>query len=222
MKGSQQGMILHDLTGNEEHPAHRKMEIENGNRHHGFPGSSVEAALAADRPFLSQTVLKAVNHHAIVCLHPYAGEYRPCEVSVGDFCPPQHFRVQSLMDDLVNWVKRHWESNDPVALASFVLWRINHMHPFINGNGRTARAACHFVLCLKAGGWLPGRTMVPEMLRDADSHQVHVKALREVDEAFAAGSSDFLKPVVELLNKFLHEQLKAGMGGSAAPSGQQG
>ena len=215
-------MILHELTGSEEHPAYRKMEIENSDRQYGFLRSSVEAALAANRPFLSQTVLKAINHHAIACLHPNAGEYRPCEVKVGEYHPPQHFRVQSLMDDLVNWANRYWESSDPVVLSAYVLWRLNHIHPFINGNGRTARAAGYFVLCLKAGGWLPGKTIVPEMLRDPSNHSVYIEALRKADEAFAAGSNDFLKPVVELLNKLLHEQLKAEMDGPAAPTGQQG
>lgn len=213
-------MILHELTGSEEHPVYRKMEIENGDRHYGFLRSSVEAAIAANRPFLSQTVLKAINHHAIACLHPYAGEYRPCEVNVGDYRPPQHFRVQSLMDDLVNWVNRYWESSDPVVLAAYVLWRLNHIHPFINGNGRTARAACYFILCLKAGGWLPGKMMVPEMLQDSDNRPDYVDALREADKAFATGSNDFLGPVVELLNKLLHEQLKAELDGSAEPSEQ--
>ena len=44
-------MILHELTGSEEHPAYRKMEIENAGRHYVFLGSSVEAALAANRSF---------------------------------------------------------------------------------------------------------------------------------------------------------------------------
>jgi Fic family protein len=65
------------------------------------------------------------------------------------------------MDDSVNQVNLWWQSADPVALATFVLWRLNNIHPFINGNGRTARAATYFVLCVKAGGWLQGTTILP-------------------------------------------------------------
>ena len=62
-------------------------------------------------------------------------------VTVGDYHPPEHYRVQALMDDFVNNVNRSWENADPVVLATLVLWRLNNIHPFINGNGRTARAA---------------------------------------------------------------------------------
>ena len=56
------------------------------------------------------------------------------------------------MDDFVNTVNRAWEKADELTLGAYVLWRLNHIHPFINGNGRTARAASYFVICLKLGG----------------------------------------------------------------------
>ena len=87
-------MILYELCGErEDHPTYQNMMVENGNRYYGFLRSAVDAALSIERPFLSQTVLKAVNCHAIACLHSYAGEYRPCEVTVGSYHPPQHYRV---------------------------------------------------------------------------------------------------------------------------------
>ncbi len=150
-------MILSELVrGNEDHPAYRALEVANGGRHYDFLQSVVETAVAVGKPFLSQTVVKAINYHAIACLHPYAGEYRPCAVTVGDHDPPDHYRVNALMDDFVNEVNRYWNDWDEVSLAAYVLWRLNWIHPFINGNGRTARAACYFVLCVKLGGWLPG------------------------------------------------------------------
>ena len=63
--------------------------------------------------------------------------------------------------------------------------------------------------------------MVPEMLRDSRNRPAYVSALREADEAFAAGMSDYLRPVVELLNKPLHEQLKAEMDGLHEPQEQK-
>ena len=59
------------------------------------------------------------------------------------------------MDDFVNLINLYWESGDTVRLSAEVLWRLNFIHPFINGNGRTARAACYFVLCVKCG-WMSG------------------------------------------------------------------
>ena len=201
-------MILSELVrGNEDHPAYRALEVANGGRHYDFLQSVVETAVAVGKPFLSQTVIKAINYHAIACLHPYAGEYRPCAVTVGDHDPPDHYRVNALMDDFVNEVNRYWDELDEVSLAAYVLWRLNWIHPFINGNGRTARAACYFVLCVKLGGWLPGTIILPELLRRPENRDRYVQALRHADTTEWDGDMhDFLSPMTRLLLELLHEQ----------------
>ena len=199
-------MILFELVeGGENHPAYRAMEASNGERHYGFLEAVVKASLAVERPFLSQTVLKALNYHAIACLHPYAGEYRPCPVYVGEYKPPEHYRVGALMDDFVNGVNRHWDSIGAVGLAAYVLWRLNYIHPFINGNGRTARAACYFVLCVKSGAWLSGKTILPARLRAPENRELCVEALKHADKTAKERSLD-LEPLAALLAKLLHEQ----------------
>ncbi|MEB2605985.1 Fic family protein [Burkholderia cenocepacia] len=159
-------MIVFDLVGdNEDHPVYQSLTIQNGARQYDFLRSVVETALVLDRPFLSTQVIKALNYHAIACLHAYAGEFRPCQVYVGTHTPPAEYRVQALMDDFVNWMNLNLKSVDPVVLAAYALWRFNYIHPFINGNGRTARAVCYFVLCITAGGWLPGAVILPELIK---------------------------------------------------------
>jgi Fic family protein len=159
--------------------------------------------LQSDRSYL-KLLLKALNFQAIACLHVNAGEYRPCPVSVGNYNPPEHYRVDALMEDFINNVNRNWERRDPVVLAAYVLWRINFIHPFINGNGRTARAACYFVLCAGTGGLLPGTTILPELLRR--NHGEYVKALQAADTSFASGQLD-LAPLHALITRLLNEQL---------------
>ncbi|WP_191830890.1 Fic family protein [Pseudomonas fluorescens] len=198
-------MILFELCGNnEQDPIYQGLEVSNNNRQYDFLKSIVGAALATQRPFLSTHIIKALNFHAITCLHTNAGEYRPCPVYVGNHTPPDHYRVEALMDDLVNMVNRNWEQSDPVTLAAYVLWRLNHIHPFINGNGRTARAACYFVLCVKSGSWLPGTTILPELIRR--DRQDYIDALRLVDASLAQGAVD-LSPLHVLLSKLITEQL---------------
>ena len=107
------------------------------------------------------------------------------------------------MDDFVNGVNRWWETSNPITLSSYVLWRLNHIHPFINGNGRTARAACYFVLCLKAGSWLGGNPILPELLRK--NRGEYIKALQDVDAA-AIDNQEFLAPLEHLVLKLLREQ----------------
>ena len=197
-------MILFEITGSEQNPVYQDLEIANISRQYDFLRSIVIASLAIQKPFLSSHVLKALNFHAITCLHTNPGEYRPCPVTVGDYNPPDHYRVPALMDDFVNTVNRTWEKSDPIALAAFVLWRLNHIHPFINGNGRTARAASYFVLCVKLEQWLPGTIILPELIRR--ERAAYVDALRTVDNSLQTGDLD-LTSLHELISHLLEEQI---------------
>ena len=215
-------MIIFELTGREDHPVYQQLEVSNGNRQYDFLHSIVLASLAMGRPFLSQHIIKAFNFQAITCLHINAGEYRPCPVSVGAHAGPEHYRVPALMDDFVNVVNRNWDQTDAVALATFVLWRLNNIHPFINGNGRTARASCYFVLCVKSGGLLPGQTILPELIRR--NRQEHIDALQHAHETFAATGDPDLAPLHAILTRLIDEQIASAgpppHGGNApAPTG---
>lgn len=211
-------MILHELTGSENHPVYQAVEVANGNRQYDFLRTIVLASLEIGRPFLSQHIIKALNFHAITCLHTNPGEYRPCPVKVGEYFPPEHYRVPALMDDFVNMVNRHWNDNsDPISLAAYVLWRLNNIHPFINGNGRTARAASYFVLCVSSGGWLPGTTILPELIRK--NRDDYVLALQEADRSSFEGKLD-LTLLHALLAKLLEEQIGLAGGTPADAAGE--
>jgi len=197
-------LYIYEIVESEQHPAYQKLAVENGLRQYDFLRSIVEAAAQLGRPFLSQSVLKALNFQAITCLHTNAGEYRPCEVAVGTHQPPARYRVQALMDDFVNYVNRNWEQADAVVLAAYVLWRLNYIHPFINGNGRTARAACYFVICLKIGVWLPGQVILPELI--SQNRDIYYAALQQADESHKAGQVD-LQPLIDYLSALLDQQL---------------
>jgi Fic family protein len=206
-------VIVFELVNTENNPVYQALEISNGNRHYDFLHSIVVASLNIGKPFLSQQVIKALNFHAIACLHTHPGEYRPCAVTAGQHIPPDHYRVPALMDDFVNTVNRNWETSDPVALATYVLWRINNIHPFINGNGRTARAVCYFVLCLKAGGWLIGVEILPELIRQ--NHQEYVDALQIGHDTFNAGNLD-LTTLHALVSRLLNQQLQSAQPAASA------
>ena len=200
-------MIVYELVNTEAHPVYQALEISNGNRQYEFLRSIVQASLDMGKPFLSQQVIKAFNFHAITCLHAYAGEYRPCQVAVGTHVPPAHYRVQALMDDFVNTVNRGWDqSTDPIAMATYILWRINNIHPFINGNGRTARATCYFVLCVAAGGLLPGTKVLPELIRQ--NRKDYCDALQLGHDSFAKGQLD-LGVLHALVSRLVSEQLQS-------------
>lgn len=199
-------MFVHDLVGSEQHPVYLDLAAENLGRQYGFLRSITLASLKLGQPILSIEVIKALNYHAISCLHASAGEFRPWIVKVGsDFEPPPHFQVSPLMQMFTNQVNRMWDSTDAVVLAAFVLWRLNYIHPFINGNGRTARAACHYVLCLKSDGWLPGEPILPELLRA--NRPEYIARLKAVDASATTGLN--LAPLHELLTQLIDQQLKS-------------
>lgn len=196
-------MILFDLAESESHPTYQSMAISNGDRQFSFLQSLVSAAIASNQHYISETILKALNFYAIACLHTSAGQYRPCEVQVGPHVPPPYFRVPGMMDTFINSVNRAWEVADPVELAAFIVWRLNYIHPFINGNGRTARAAAYFALCVKLGGWLPGSPILPARLKsDAD----YTAAIRLGDASFSQGKLD-LSAMHQLITRLLTEQV---------------
>ncbi len=113
------------------------------------------------------------------------------------------------MDDFVNQVNRNWDRLDAVVLAAYVLWRLNHIHPFINGNGRTARAACYFVICVKSGGLLAGSPILPELLKH--NRTEYVDALRAADDSLKVGPLDF-SILHALLVRLLGEQIASAGG----------
>lgn len=204
-------MILFDLSNSEAHPAYQALAISNGDRQFSFLQSIVNAAIQSGQPFISRTILQALNFHAIACLHTNAGEYRPCSVHVphpdpaDNFVAPAHYRVNALMDQFVNVVNTNLQGSDPVNLAAFVLWRLCAIHPFINGNGRTARAAAYFIICVRAGGWLPGKENMVTLLKQ---HADYTSALKHADASASAGNLD-LGPLNAVVHYCLTQQLSS-------------
>ncbi len=206
-------MILFDLVGyNEGHPAYQQLHASNINRQYDFLEAIVQAALAVKRPMISTAIIKALNYHAIACLHINAGEYRPSPIIVhGSRCQfPEHYQVPELMNDFINNVNRYWDSMDYLMLSAYCLWRLNHIHPFVNGNGRTARALCYFVVCAKLGVWLHGRPILPELIHR--NREEYVALLEQLDQAVLKSERTFnvrLKSLGEFIGKLLRQQLES-------------
>ena len=164
-------MILHDITKTEYHPVYQRLEQANLLGLQAFLDSIIIASQEIKHPMISTVIIKALNHHAISCLHTHAGEYRQCPVHVGKgperYEPPPWFNVPDLMNAFVNEINYYLGyEEDPILLSAYSLWKLNHIHPFINGNGRTARALCYYVLCSGIGGLLPGYRVLPELIRE--------------------------------------------------------
>lgn len=99
-----------------------------------------------------------------------------------------------------------WNEKSPLHLASYVMWKLNWIHPFTDGNGRTSRAASYLILCVKLGYLLPGKLTIPEQI-SADKRPYY-KALEEADIAWSEGKIN-LTAMKELLGSMLAAQLVA-------------
>ena len=66
-----------------------------------------------------------------------------------EYMPPPTKDVQRLVDEFIKWLNfdKTWEIN-PVVLAAIVHYEIARIHPFIDGNGRTARLFATLILYL--------------------------------------------------------------------------
>ena len=131
-----------------------------------------------------------------------AGSYRTTDVRIsGNHQPPLAVFVRSLMGEFVAAINDKIESgDDPIDVSAFALWRINWIHPFSNGNGRTSRLFAYFVMCMCANSLFvgKGRELVPDQL-DGHLHGDYLKALEKADEAFAKTGKEDLLPLQQLL-----------------------
>jgi Fic family protein len=85
------------------------------------------------------------------------GEYRKIQNYVVNsktgetvYTPPPVFELQRMMRDLVNYMNETDEVH-PVLVAGIAQFQLVHIHPFLDGNGRTARLLS--TLCLYRKGY---------------------------------------------------------------------
>lgn len=78
----------------------------------------------------------------------WAGKYRTSNVLITgtDHKPPEAIEVPGLMHELVDWTRKEKSKLHPVELSAILHHRIVHIHPFFDGNGRTARLAMNVFL----------------------------------------------------------------------------
>lgn len=91
--------------------------------------------------FTQQTILE-LHHKLLVGVdNKIAGKYRTNQVVVGDYLPPEAWKVPTLMADFIDWVNKPAPQGlSPVLYAGIAHYQLVAIHGFKDGNGRTARA----------------------------------------------------------------------------------
>jgi Fic family protein len=165
--------------------------------------------------YVTPKIIKRLHKAAIQDIYACAGEYRNWPVSLKNSChvPPSHEYIHVLMEEMCARANTTVEWT-PVETAAYLMWRLNWIHPFGGGNGRTARAVSYFALTTRLGFLLPGKVTVVEQLV---SHRPRYQnALEDADAACRLSVLDFSK-MTALLDELLTVQLaylKDNAGGS--------
>lgn len=141
----------------------------------------------AERPFrLRPSHILSLNYEALRDIHMSAGQWRntPVRISKSKHQPPDHVHVASEIEAMCDYVNDHWSDATAVHLCAFVLWRLNWIHPFADGNGRTSRTVAYLVLNLKLNSILPGSPTIPEQI--AEHKEPYYNALEKADQVWAS------------------------------------
>lgn len=78
----------------------------------------------------------------------WAGKYRESNVFItgADHTPPDALDVPHQMQNLIRWFEANQKKLHAVELATLLHHRLVFIHPFLDGNGRTARLVMNLVL----------------------------------------------------------------------------
>lgn len=141
---------------------------------------------------IHRLVLKGINDE-------FAGTYRKEDVIIAgaEHIPPNHMKLIDEMEDFIKWYRHVGVSLHPVERAARVHVDFVKIHPFIDGNGRTARLLLNLEL-MKEG-------YPPIVIRNED----RVRYYNALDLAHTkAKYDDFISLVTEELNKSLDLYLR--------------
>lgn len=85
------------------------------------------------------------------------GQYRRTQNFVANsrtreviYTPPSHEQMPPLMRELIDWLRTDTGTH-PVLVAGIAQFQLVHIHPFVDGNGRTSRLLS--TLCLYRAGY---------------------------------------------------------------------
>jgi cell filamentation protein len=112
-------------------------------------------------------------------LYDWAGKWRSIDVQVGQLTPPTAAKVPNLMYQYADEVQFKLsitnEKEDLAEALAYLHHRFVWIHPFNNGNGRTARLLLDFAAISK--GYEP----IQLYHREGEARNLYIDALRSAD-----------------------------------------
>lgn len=144
------------------------------------------------------------NIHKIILtgiIDEWAGKYRETEVFIkgSNVELPQPIKVPYLMNEFIHWLSTQDDSN-PIQVAAEAHFKLVSIHPYIDGNGRTARLLMNLILQIN------GYPMV--IIRNEE----RIQYLDSLEEAQLKGNLD---PYYNFIKKSADRSLEAYLNASS-------
>jgi Fic family protein len=181
-------------------------EARNGFRQYDAAIGAIHTALDRGSFKLRPSLILSLQREALAGISSYAGNYRPGGVAIegSKHEPVGAHLVPELIEEMCDYVNDHWNESTPLHLAAYLMWRLNWIHPFADGNGRTSRIISYVVLSIRAGAVLPGTPTIPDQI--VDNRSPYFEALDAADSAYRGGKIDVSR-MEDLLAGLLAKQL---------------
>tara|TARA_Y100000310_G_scaffold338937_1_gene430046 strand:+ start:2577 stop:3437 length:861 start_codon:yes stop_codon:yes gene_type:complete len=104
-----------------------------------------------------------------------SGKYRNYLVRVGSYIAPDWQEVQTLMNQLIEFINKNQNKLNPVELAGIAHFKFESIHPFGDGNGRIGRLIMNQIL------WNSG---YPMLIIEYKKRKSYYKAFTKKEEGF--------------------------------------
>ncbi|MCB9033875.1 MAG: Fic family protein [Chitinophagales bacterium] len=146
-----------------------------------------------DKPITQQRILEI---HKLITYNTldnemHEGTYRDSnEINVVDvidgeimYTPPSFEYIDNLMNDLFEFFNTNNSTNfiHPIIKGSIIHFMIGFIHPFVDGNGRTARALFYWYL-LKNGYWLTEYLSISRLIVKSKTQYALAYLYTEIDD----------------------------------------
>lgn len=182
-------------------------EARNGLRQFDLALKLIEEGLERGADYRLR-VSKILDLHrcALQGISAYAGNFRPAGVAIqgSNHQPVGAHLVPQLVEEMCDYVNENWKQKSPIHLSAYIMWRLNWIHPFADGNGRTSRVVSYMVLCIRLGSLLNGELTIPEQI--VANRKPYFEALDAADAAWKEDRLD-LSAMEALLSAMLSTQL---------------
>ena len=138
-----------------------------------------------------------------------SGVFRKGEEGVFDennnciFIAPKPEYVESLMNDLFNWMKESKDEIHPLILSSIFHYEFVFIHPFSDGNGRIARLWQNVIL----SKWKEIFEYVPIESQIKKYQEEYYKAINNCNKT--GNSNEFIEFMLEMIDKELDNLLES-------------